>query len=124
LLTSFAVLALLLAAIGMNGVVHYAVAERTREIGVRVALGASPATVMKSVILHGVRMPLPGVVVGVAVSVAATRVPSQILFEIGATDPLTLTFAAVLTALIVVALVACVLPARRATRVDPITVLR
>ena len=122
LLTSFALLALLLAAIGIYGVAHYAVAERTREIGVRVALGASPIGVIKSVVVQGMRMPLAGVIVGVTISIGVTRVLSHLLFEVGATDPLT--FVGVPGALVVVALVACLLPARRATRVDPITALR
>ncbi len=122
LLSAFAGLALLLAAIGIYGVVHYAVAERTREIGVRVALGASPAAMMALVIRQGMRMPMAGIALGFAASLAATRVLSHLLFGIGATDPLT--FAAVLLTLTLVALAACVLPARRATKVDPVTALR
>jgi len=122
LLSGFAALALLLAAIGIYGVVHYAVAERTREIGLRVALGASPGRLMREVMLEGMRMPVAGIVFGVLVALATTRVLSHLLFGIGATDPAT--FAGVLLVLVVVAGLACLLPARRATRVDPITALR
>lgn len=122
LLSVFAALALVLAAVGIYGVVHYTVSERTREIGVRVALGASPAALMGLVIRQGMRMPMLGIVIGLGASLAATRVLSHMLFGIGATDPLT--FAGVLLTLTLVAFAACVLPARRATKVDPITALR
>jgi putative ABC transport system permease protein len=122
LLAGFAGLALALAAIGIYGVVHYAVAERTREMGVRVALGASPANLMRLVIRQGMLMPMIGIVVGIGASLAATRVISHLLFGVGETDPVT--FIAVLVTLTLVALAACVMPARRATRVNPITALR
>lgn len=122
LLSVFAALAVALAAIGIYGVVHYSVAERTREIGVRVALGATPTVLMREVIANGLRMPALGATLGVILSLAATRVMSHLLFGVGATDPLT--FAGVCAVLALVALVACVIPARRATRIDPMTALR
>jgi predicted permease len=122
LLTLFAVLAATLAAIGIYGVVHYAVAERTREMGVRVALGASPAAIMALVIRQGMTMPVIGMGAGVAGALLATRLLSHLLFGVGATDPIT--FVVVLVSLAGVALVACLVPARRATRVDPLTALR
>ena len=122
LLMAFASLALLLAAVGIYGVVHYAVAERTREIGVRVALGATPAEVLALVIRQGMRMPAIGIVIGLASSIGLTRVMSHLLFNIGATDPLT--FVGVGLTLGAVAVVACWLPARRAARVDPVQALR
>jgi putative ABC transport system permease protein len=122
LLSIFAGLAVLLAAIGVYGVVHYSVAERTREIGVRLALGASPAALMRDVIAHGMSMPALGVAVGIALSLGSTRVMSHLLFEIGANDPLT--FVGVFVILLSVAFIACVAPARRATRIDPVTALR
>ncbi|HEY9225733.1 MAG TPA: FtsX-like permease family protein, partial [Gemmatimonadaceae bacterium] len=122
LLLAFASLALVLAAVGIYGVVHYAVAERTREIGVRVALGATPAEVLALVIRQGMRMPAIGIVIGLASSAGLTRLLSHLLFNVGATDPVT--FAGVGLVLAVVAAVACYFPARRATRVDPVRALR
>lgn len=122
LLVAFAALALSLAAIGIYGVVHYAVAERTREIGVRVALGASPTDVIGLVIRQGMRMPAIGIATGLAASIGVTRVLSHLLFGIGATDPTT--FVTVGLVLGFVAMLACYFPARRATRVDPISALR
>lgn len=122
LLTLFALLAVFLAAIGIYGVVHYAVAERTREMGVRVALGATPSAIMALVVRQGMAMPAAGMIVGVAGALLATRLLSHLLFGVGATDPVT--FAGVLVSLGGIALIACVLPARRATRVDPLTALR
>jgi predicted permease len=122
LLTAFASLALVLAAVGIYGVVHYAVAERTREIGVRVALGATPADVLALVIRHGMRMPAIGIAIGLVASIGITRVMSHLLFGVGATDPVT--FAGVGFVLAVVAALACYFPARRATRVDPVRALR
>jgi putative ABC transport system permease protein len=122
LLTVFAALALLLAATGIYGVVHYAVAERTREVGVRVALGATPAAVMGMVVRQGMSTPLLGVGVGIVVAMGATRVLSGMLYGIGPMDPIT--FGGVAITLIGVALVACVFPAHRASRVDPVSALR
>jgi len=122
LLSAFAFLALVLAAVGVYGLVHYTVVDRTREIGVRIALGASPADVLALVIGQGMRMPLLGVGLGLGVSLLVTRVLSHLLYGLTATDPLT--FAAVAVTLATVAAVACWLPARRATRVDPIAAVR
>jgi putative ABC transport system permease protein len=122
LLTAFAALALTLAAVGIYGVVHYAVAERTREIGVRLALGATRRDVLGLVIGQGLRMPAVGIVIGLAASIGLTRIISRLLFEVGATDPST--FAAVGLVLAAVAAAACYFPARRATRVDPVRALR
>jgi len=122
LVGGFAVLALVLAAIGIYGVVSYSVSQRTFEIGVRLALGAKPADVMKLVIGQGMANALLGALVGLAVAVGLTRFLETQLFGVSPTDPLT--FAAVASLLIAVALVACYLPARRATKVDPMTALR
>jgi len=122
LLTVFALLAVILAAVGIFGLVHYAVAERTREIGVRVALGATPREVLSLVVRQGMRMPVIGIVVGLVVSAGLTRVMSSLLFNVGATDPLT--FAGVALVLGGVAAAACYVAARRAVRIDPILALR
>src|SRR6185437_13102860 len=122
LLSTFAVLAVTLAGIGIYGVVHYAVAERTRELGVRMALGASPAEVVALVLRQGMLMPAIGIAAGIAAAAGATRVMSHLLFGIGATDAIT--FVGVLATLGAVALVACLVPARRAARIDPMVALR
>jgi putative ABC transport system permease protein len=122
LVGGFAALALVLAAIGIYGVVSYSVSQRTFEIGVRLALGAKPADVMRLVIGQGMANALLGALVGLAVAVGLTRFLETQLFRVSPTDPLT--FAAVGSLLIAVALVACYLPARRATKVDPMTALR
>jgi putative ABC transport system permease protein len=122
LLSLFALLALTLAAIGIFGLVHFAVTERTREIGVRLALGATPGEVLALVISQGMRTPLLGIAIGVAVSLAATRVLNSLLFGVGATDPVT--FGGVVVLLTGVAALACWLAARRVVRVDPVQALR
>ena len=122
LLGIFAALALLLACVGIYGVISYLVGQRTHEIGVRVALGAQPADVMRLVVGGGAKMALTGVAIGIAVALALTRLMAGELFGVTAHDPLT--FFVVAFVLIVVALLASYIPARRAMRVDPITALR
>lgn len=122
LLAVFAGVALTLAAIGIFGLMAYSVAQRTRELGVRMALGASPGNVLRLVLLHGAGLTLLGVAIGVAASFALTRYLSSLLFNVPPHDPLTL--AAVGAGLVVVSLGACYLPARRATLIDPIVALR
>jgi predicted permease len=122
LLGIFAALALLLAAIGSYGVLSYMVTERRREIGIRMALGADRASVMRMVLSQGVRLTLVGVVVGLAAAFAMNRVLASLLFGVRPSDPATI--GAVVAIISGVALVACYLPARVATRVDPMIVLR
>src|SRR5207302_11010612 len=122
LLTLFAGLAVALAAIGIYGVVHYAVAERTREIGVRIALGATPGEVLRLIVLQGMRLPVAGILLGLGAASGLTRVMAHLLFGVAPTDPVT--FAAVAGGLVAASLVACVLPARRAARTDPVIALR
>jgi putative ABC transport system permease protein len=122
LLALFAGLALTLAAVGIYGVVAYAVTERTHEIGVRVALGAQRRDVMAMVVGQGMTMTLVGTAIGVAASAALARLMSSLLFGVSAVDPAT--FVAIPMLLIAVALAACYVPARRAMRVDPLQTLR
>jgi putative ABC transport system permease protein len=118
----FAGIALVLATAGVFGVMAFSVSRRTREIGVRVALGASSREVVGMILGQGLRMVLIGILIGLAASLALTRVIQSLLFGVTVTDPLT--FAAVVLLLISAALLACYIPARRATKVDPMVVLR
>jgi predicted permease len=120
--STFGVLALVLATMGLYSVMTYAVSQRTREIGIRMALGAQVRDVLRLVVSQGMRMALIGIVLGLLGAFALTRVLSSLLFGVGTTD--SITFVGVPVLLIAVALLACYIPARRAARVDPLLALR
>jgi predicted permease len=122
LLGVFAALALVLSSIGIYGVISYLVGQRTHEIGIRLALGAQQSDVLKLVLGQGMRMALIGVGIGLAAAIGLTRLMSKMLFQVSATDPITLIGVSVM--LTAVALAACYIPARRAMRTDPIIALR
>ena len=122
LLGTFAALAFVLAAVGIYGIVSYSVAQRTREIGIRMALGAKQSDVLRLVLVEGLRLTMLGVVLGIAGALASTRVLTNLLFEVKPTDPMTFIGLSFLVA--VVALLASYIPARRATKVDPLVALR
>jgi predicted permease len=122
LITAFGVLALVLSAVGLYGVIAYSVSQRTREIGVRVALGAEPSAVIRLVVGGGLRLVAVGVVIGAALAAAGTRVLESMLYDVSPTDPIA--FGAVALLVGAVALVASYIPARRALRIDPAETLR
>jgi putative ABC transport system permease protein len=122
LLGVFAGLALVLAAVGIYGVMSYSVAQQTREIGIRMALGAQRSDVLKMTVGQGLRLVLTGVAIGLATAFVLTRVMATLLFGVSPTDPLT--FIGISIVLIGVALLASYIPALRATRVDPMFALR
>ena len=122
LITAFVILAVVLAAVGRYGVVAYGVSQRTREIGVRVALGAVPSAVIRLVVGVGLRLAAVGVVLGLAIAMATARVLGSMLYAVSPADPLTFATTALLVTAI--ALLASYVPARRALRIDPAEALR
>jgi putative ABC transport system permease protein len=122
LLAVFAGLALLLAAVGIYGVISYSVAQRQREVGIRLALGAQPADVIRLIVRQGMRPAFLGLVAGILVAIALTRFMTALLFQVSAIDPLI--FGLVGAVLMLVAIIASFIPARRALRLDPAITLR
>jgi ABC-type antimicrobial peptide transport system permease subunit len=122
LLAGFAALALILTAVGLYGVMAYSVVQRTHELGIRLALGASRETVLRGVLRRGLGLVAIGIVAGVAGALAFTRVLGALLYGVSATDPWV--FAAIIGLLAVVGILSSYVPARRATRVDPMVALR
>jgi ABC-type antimicrobial peptide transport system permease subunit len=122
LLVLLAAIGLLLAAAGIYGLIAYSVSQRTREFGIRIALGARPAGILRSIVAQGALLALTGVVIGIAAAVAGARMIQSFLFDVSTKDPLT--FAAVGGLLILVAIVASFMPALRAVRLNPVAALR
>jgi putative ABC transport system permease protein len=121
LFTVFACAALLLATVGIYGVMAYSVTQRTQEIGIRMALGAQKSDILRLVVRQGMTLAMIGVLVGVACAFALTRIISGLLFGVGANDPAT--FVAISLLLVGVAFIACYLPARRAAKLNPVVAL-
>ena len=122
LLLVFALLATVLSAAGVYGLVSYATERATREVGIRMALGAQPGQVLWMVLRKGMMLTIAGVVIGLAAALVATRVFASLLYGVSPTDPMT--FAAVGVLMLIISLTACYVPARRALRVDPLIALR
>jgi ABC-type antimicrobial peptide transport system permease subunit len=122
LLGAFGVLALVLACIGIYGVLAYAVSQRMREMGVRLALGAAPGRILREILSGGLRLAVVGLFIGLGAALALTRYLETLLYSVRPTDPGV--FAAAIATLLLVAVAACYFPARRAARVDPMIVLR
>ena len=122
LLGAFAVVALLLAALGIYGVISYVVSQRTRELGIRVALGATRQTIVRHVVGQGAALAVAGVILGVVGALALRRALASMVFGIGAADPVSLAVAPLVV--LAAALIGCYLPARRAARVDPVIAMR
>jgi len=122
IIVAFAGAALVLATLGVYGIVSYLATQRTREIGVRVALGAQRSDVLGLVVGEGLRLSLVGIAIGIALSLVLTRAMAALVFGVSTTDPITL--GAVTLLLLIVAVVAAYVPGRRATRLDPLDVLR
>jgi ABC-type antimicrobial peptide transport system permease subunit len=122
LLQVFAIVALVLASIGLYGVISYLVGQRTQELGIRLALGAQRKDIFALVLKHGMKMALLGVALGLVAAFGLTRLLAKLLYGVSATDPTT--YIAIALLVIFVAVLACVVPARRATKVDPLVALR
>ena len=122
LIAAFSGVALLLAGVGVFGVVSFSVAQRTQEIGIRMALGALPGQVLRSVLLHGLRLAAIGIAIGTVGALALRRTLSHLLFAVNPSDPIT--FVVVSAVLLITVVLACLIPALRATRVDPMVALR
>lgn len=118
----FAAVAMLLAAIGLYGMLSSMVGQQTREIGVRLALGATERRILHTVLGRGLRLAVPGIAIGVVLAIVQARLIASLLFGVAALDPAT--FALVPAGLLAIAMLACYVPARRATRVDPLIALR
>jgi putative ABC transport system permease protein len=122
LLSAFSGIALVLAAIGIYGVISYSVAQRTREMGIRMALGAQTRDVLKLIVRQAMMLTLAGVAIGLLAAFVLTRLMKSLLFSVSVTDPIT--FGVIALLLTLIALLACLIPARRATKVDPLVALR